>query len=261
MSVDDECGTKNLASLNRLSRTPLTRDFWIAACSIAWLRRAVNDRFRQLARDRGDDKNLLNDVQGVVGELASIAKAQSADDVSEVVHDLVSLEGPVDDVDLKAKTSGGELRLESKCLIWQPRKKLFVINDIAHKRSHRRGATGYLPVLTSEGSSIAIVGPVFPLDELNNWYRYPFQYGDPALGLPLVEFCDRYLATPWRVIREQLESSERAVPDIATLAALVAPAADRIEDVVRKGLLGDGTGSARDIVKLLASTVGPDRDD
>src|SRR4051794_36534362 len=73
---------------------------------------STNDPIRQPDRDRGIDKNRLNDIQGVIGELIGIRVVERlAPPPVAITHDLLDLRGPVNDVDITATfASGAELR-------------------------------------------------------------------------------------------------------------------------------------------------------
>src|SRR4051812_17756218 len=73
----------------------LTGDFWRAAAAIAGWRLAVNDPIRSSDRDRGREKNRLNEIQGVVGELIGIRVIEQLHPPPVMVrHDLLNLRGP-----------------------------------------------------------------------------------------------------------------------------------------------------------------------
>jgi len=204
--------TDPLSLIGSTQRILLTPSIWACAIAIAVLRVEVNDPIRAEHRDRGDEKNLLNDLQGAIGEIVAAIRAERTYGVGAVTHDLVDFDGPVDDVDIKITSSSGEIRLETKCLLWEANKKKFLINDKAHERSVQRKARGYIPVLASVGGNIAIVGPVIGIEEVANWDRIAYQYGDPAKGIDLESFCEKYLGRSWEKIRDDhLGTSQGAV--------------------------------------------------
>src|SRR4051794_13233679 len=120
----------------RSHRLAVGRDYWRAAAAVAGWRVAVNDRFRVRDRDRGEAKNALNDIQGVVGELAGMRVVEGLVPPPVAVHhDLLSVQGPVDDVDVTAILSSGDtLRIEAKCHLEAAAKRLLLINVRAHER-------------------------------------------------------------------------------------------------------------------------------
>ncbi len=130
--------------------------FWAAAANVAGFRKASNDGIRGKTRSRGEDKNLLNDLQGVVGELVALSRLEGLG--FSCTHDLLDVSGPVDDVDIRASIDGVELAIEAKCLLMAPNKHLFLVNEIAHERSVARCADIYTPVLTVVGADHAYVG-------------------------------------------------------------------------------------------------------
>ena len=167
---------------------PLSKKHWRTALVIAYLRKLVNDPIRARHRDRGEQKNILNDLQGSIGELAAIVAAENETLIESTQHDLLSFSGPVDDVDLIACTVDRDFRIEAKCLLMQGNKRLFLVNQVAHERSLARHATGYLPVITSTAAPVAFIGRLIPAEELDSWQTFDIKYGDTAIGMPLQEF-------------------------------------------------------------------------
>src|SRR4051812_15519704 len=64
------------AQLGLPLRARLSADTWRAAAVLGRLRTLVNDRHRSSDRDRGQGKNLLNDLQGALGELIGLELLQ-----------------------------------------------------------------------------------------------------------------------------------------------------------------------------------------
>ena len=180
------------SKLEERRRLSLTRNFWVAAAILAGVRKAVNDPIRRDSRNRGTSKNLLNDIQGMAGELVGLAHAELSEDVVGVAHDLVDFSGPVDDVDLIVSRKTSTVRVEVKCLLLEAKKRRFLVNVIAHERSQARGADYYLPVITSIGADVAFVGNVIPPKALETWQIERFQYGDPAFSMPFDKFSQTY---------------------------------------------------------------------
>lgn len=177
--------------LGRPVRIKLPEAFWMAAATVAGLRKASNDPIRGVTRTRGQSKDLLNDLQGVVGELVVLSRLQRLG--FECSNDLLDVNGPVDDVDIRARAGELVLAIEAKCLLLEPNKHLFLVNKIAHERSIARGADGYMSVLTVVGAGHAHVGAFMACQQTGEWKTYDFRYGDPALGLELNDFCPEHL--------------------------------------------------------------------
>ena len=185
------------------STVTLAPSSWRAAARLAGLRKAVNDRQRSAHRSRGDAKNLLNDLQGAIGELVALI-AVAAAGVTAVRHNPISFAAHIDDVDIAFEWAGseGEVGLEAKCLLVEPGKRLFLVNQRAHERSLVRGAAGFLPILTAEGAPQALVGCFVPATALHGWREYNFQYGDPAIGIPFSVACRKLFQRPEQEVRE-----------------------------------------------------------
>lgn len=241
-----------LEGLNRTARIRLSDGPWICAAVIALLRKSVNDGIRVEIRDRGDEKNWLNDLQGTIGELVAIHRVESiVGNNDRVKHDLLSFEGPVDDVDLKIFGVG----IESKCHAWKENKRFFAVNKEAHGKSVTRKAIGYVPVLTAECAKIALVGKFVPIADLDSWKTENFGYGDPALVKPLDEFCKLYLRRPLEVVRGELTS---VMPNAGCgdLRERVAQAVDReLENLKRIFSNPDRFSNVRELTTVVWNTI------
>ena len=77
---------------------------------------------------------------------------------SPLRHDLIDFSGPVDEVDLQVDDGQGALRLEAKCHLIAPNKRLFLINARARERSRRRGAFAYVCTVACLGRNRVLVG-------------------------------------------------------------------------------------------------------
>lgn len=185
----------------------LTADVWRAAAAIAGWRVAINDEIRSPDRDRGADKNRLNDIQGLIGELVGIRALEKLDPPpTRLRHDILDLTGPVDDVDVVAVLpSGVELRLETKCHLDEPNKSLFLINERAHERSGERASIGYIPVIGKLGQARVYAGRLIPHDEVDRWAVKPFR--DPARAISLNDLCVRYFGAAWSTTRSKVSAS------------------------------------------------------
>src|SRR5262245_32053852 len=91
---------RSLDSLLSSREILLTRETWVAAAVIAGWRVAVNDLIRSPIRDRGESKNMLNDLMGALGELIGVTVVEAIPGVSGIEHDFLDVNGPIDDVDL-----------------------------------------------------------------------------------------------------------------------------------------------------------------
>jgi hypothetical protein len=149
----------------------VTIDVWRASAAIAAWRVSVNDKIRQPDRDGGTDKNRLNNIQGVIGELVGIlALEQVVPSPPHFTHDLLDLSGPANDVDIVATLQeGDELRLETKCHLDVANEKLLRINLRTHGKSGARGSRAYVPVLGRLGRACFLVGRPIPHEDVDAW--------------------------------------------------------------------------------------------
>ncbi len=181
----------------------LSAPTWKVAALLAGLRRAVNDPIRAADRDRGEDKNWLADIWGVIGELVALRRINHL--TSDVVeHHPIDFEGAVDEVDLVVWTSDGPLRLEAKAHLIEPGKAWFMVNQRARQRSGRRGAVGYVPVLSALGASSARVGRLITIDQLGAWQAPEVALRDPAVGIKLDQLTRTYLDQPLRDLKRSM---------------------------------------------------------
>ena len=225
-----------MAEVLESSWLPLSNRFWLVSSAIAMARKTSNDSIRATIRDRGEQLNIENDIQGVVGELACIAKAEADPECSDVSHDIFSVEGPVDDVDLRFIKKNKSYRIETKCLMWEKRKRRFLINQTAHKRSKARGADGYIPVITVAGGKHALIGSFFTLSRVEKWEVFHAGYGDPALSINLEDFLRNYLGcSNWTKIINRIEQIEGGK--------------EWIQEIINK--IQNNEALAKDIVKCL----------
>jgi hypothetical protein len=144
-------------------------------------------------RSRGKEKNILNDIQGCAGEIISLLALHDNPLAGDVRYLALSFNDPGNgDPDIVTTLDGHPFRAETKCLLMDPKKKYFLVNRQAHQKSIDRGADYYLPVLTSIGCGVAMVGRPIPIAEVGRWKAMEFEYGDTALGIPLEKFCPGY---------------------------------------------------------------------
>lgn len=170
----------------------LSRNLWVAAAVLGLLRTAVNDPHRVTNRNRGPSKNILNDLQGSLGELVGLGLLDRAD-LSPGAQGLLDLEGSVDLPDLVANTNP-QARLDVKCHFDEERKRLFLINEQARIRSIRRDVVAFLPIVTAELRQDAYVGEPIPVEQLETWKREVVgEFGDPSRQLPLTTLDQQFL--------------------------------------------------------------------
>jgi hypothetical protein len=168
----------------------LTEEVWRASAILAGLRRAVNDRHRDEIRDRGEVKNWLADLWGVIGEIVALRWLQEITD-APIGHRPIDFARSVQDVDLRVQLADGSLLLEAKAHLLQRDKRYFLINEEAHRRSSARGAAAYVPVLTALGAERALVGRPLDVVEVDSWTRPPLVLRDPALGVRLSRIAEQ----------------------------------------------------------------------
>lgn len=181
--------------MNEVRRVRLTPADWFCAVAISVLRNEAHPK-RSAGRDRGA-KNLTVDIQGAIGELVAIKRAESVH--SNVQHDLNQFNGGVRAPDIRIDG----VFLDVKCLLWNPTKKFFLIDKAAHQRSW---GISYYPVISTLGSWAAIVGPVIEKADVDTWSEWgnPAAARDPMLCLRLEQFSDGYLNHDWSVIVKEI---------------------------------------------------------
>lgn len=181
-----------LRELGEPCRIELSADLWRASAILAGLRVAANDPIRAADRNRGAEKNWLADVWGVIGELVALRRLQELTNAG-VVHCPIAFDRAVDEVDLRVRCEDADVLLEAKAHFVQAGKSWFMVNARAHERSLRRGAVGYIPVLTAIGARRALVGSMLTTAELDRWGPPKRRLRDPAIGVPLASFSrDRF---------------------------------------------------------------------
>lgn len=196
----------------------LTAEFWEASAVLAGLRTASNEAHRARDRDRGAEKNRLNDIQGAAGELIALRRLEVLTGTQNLRSRLFDPAGPVDDLDLSATLDGEDLRIEAKCHLHEERKRLFLVNERAHQRSRRRGAAGYVPIFSALGCGRAIVGSLVPIEALDGWQRKTWASRperDVALGCDLSSFSCQYFGSAYSHLVAQLASSVTAETRLA----------------------------------------------
>ena len=182
----------------------LTAELWKASAILAGLRVAANDPFRAADRDRGGAKNWLADVWGVIGELVALRRIAELTD-ARVKHCPIDFRRSVDDVDLRIACEDREVLLEAKAHLLQASKSWFMVNARAHARSRRRGAVGYVPILTAMGARRALVGGLLTTEQLDAWGVPDKRLKDPAIGVPLADLCCDQLHRTLREAEQLIE--------------------------------------------------------
>jgi hypothetical protein len=207
-----------LALLKQPATMTLSAPTWKVAALLAGLRRAVNDPIRAADRDRGEDKNWLADIWGVIGELVALRRINHL--TSDVVeHHPIDFERSVDEVDLVVWTSDGPLRLEAKAHLIEPGKAWFMVNQRAGERSARRGAAGYVPVLSALGAKSARVGRLITIDQLGAWRAPEVALRDPAVGIRLDQLTRIYLdESIGGLKRSMIAGTSIAEPELRAIA-------------------------------------------
>ena len=145
-------------------------------------------------RDRGDAINRQNDLQGALGELLGLRLLEeSLPEGHAIQHCLVDLEGSIDECDLVVTTSAGTVKYEVKCHFDESKKKYLAINERAYERSERRGAQGFIPMITRPGLQRVCVGSMIRIEEVGQW---------PVLNLRNEVNPDRAFCSPISAMRD-----------------------------------------------------------
>lgn len=211
----------------------ISRDEWLATGVIAGLRVASN-RARAPHRSRGAQKNLLNDIQGVAGELLAIRILERQHGAGQVEHAILHWSGGTGEVqekvDVVVRDRDWSVRLEGKCHLDEDNKRMFLVNRTAHERSAARGAAGYLPVLGVLGHAKARVGRLVEHAELDAWEAHDYGYSDVALRRPLTKVASEVFAAEWEALRASLQSS-REIASGDTIRGLARGAMQRFEEL------------------------------
>ena len=210
-----------LRALGAPARIELSADVWTASAILAGLRVTANDPIRASDRNRGAAKNWLADIWGVVGELVALRRLHELTDAA-VAHCPIAFGRAVDDVDLRVDCEDGPLLLETKTHFVQAGKSWFMVNARAHERSLRRGAVGYIPVLTALGGRRALVGSLLRTSQLNDWGVPDKRLRDPAIGVPLTELCRDQLGRSLESAGRLIESGTLAGDDELSESAALA---------------------------------------
>jgi hypothetical protein len=215
-----------MTALRDRRRFVLTRDVWLASAVLAGLRVAANDRFRSADRDRGREKNWLADIWGVIGEVVALRRVDELTG-APVHHHPIDFERSVDRVDLSIMLDDGALLLEAKAHLLQAGKVWFMVNRRAHTRSVRRGAVGYVPVLTALGGRRALVGPMLTIQQVDAWDAPAVRLDDPAIGASLGQMCREHFALAQSEAEALVDRA--ALADEAELRSMAADAGGRVD--------------------------------
>lgn len=213
----------------------ISREEWLATAVIAGLRVASN-RGRAAHRSRGEEKNLLNDIQGTIGELIAIRILEREHGAAQVEHAIFDWSGGTGDVqdkvDIVVRACDSSVRLEGKCHLDEDNKRMFLVNRTAHQRSAARGAVGYVPVVGVLGHAQARVGRLVEHAELDGWEAHDYGYRDVALRRPLTTVSPEVFGAPWEEVQASLRQSAAVAhgPTILTLAYGATQRFDQLRD-------------------------------
>lgn len=205
----------------------LSADEWFAAAIIGAMRTRVNDPIRQRKRDRLPERNLRNDVSGVLAEILVIKRVEQELPSQRLVYQLLDLRKATDMLDVQLANSRAGLEAKSVLLLEERKRRYFAINEKAANKSVRRGAMGYIGVLTAMGSRHALMSKVVPMNEVKEW---PVEklggHPDPAHVMNLRDFAVRNAGMPIE------ETTLATIEDYLRRPPMVAFSA--IEDVYRR---------------------------
>ncbi|WP_143229493.1 hypothetical protein [Actinophytocola xanthii] len=191
----------------------LSHQVWIAAAILGFLRTAINDEYRRTERDRGRANNIMNDLQGALGELVGLELLERSG-LWRSTAGLLDLYGSVNGPDLVTNTTPPTM-LDVKCHFDEPRKRLFLINERARRRSISRGVVAFLPIATASLHRNAYLGSLIPIEQLEEWeLKEVGRYGDASRQITLVDLDRRFLGNhnvEWRTENrvEQWGASDR----------------------------------------------------
>ena len=238
---------------------PLTADDWFAAAIVGAMRTAVNDPIRQPIRDRYPERNLRNDTSGVLAELLLIRQVERSLPAQRLKYQLLDLRNATDMLDVQLAGSEAGLEAKSVLLLENPRRRDFAINATAADRSVRRGAMGYVGVLTAMGSGWALMSKVVPMDEVKAWRlkTYP-PHSDPAHAIDLKDFAVRHaglpIGEPLTIIEDHLRRAptvaSRDIDDVYRRAHTVMRVQQELEATIHETPLAS---NLRELVRALAS--------
>jgi hypothetical protein len=246
----------------------LTVTDWQAAAVLAAMRTASNDPDRDPEHDRGGLGNMLNDLQGAIGEIRLIrglerglgglqvshylfdragGKAQGVSDATDAVVALPGGTVPVrrhgsGDVTGRLRRPGCVLRLEAKSHLEldealrgrldTPTKRDFAVNCDAVMGSATLNAVGLVPILAAPGRATSLFGRLILLVDVLGWDVVDYGYGDPAFRVDLASLAPRAWDRPWETAR-RLVADSPIVLDVDELLAIYRGAMRRIDKLHR----------------------------
>lgn len=227
----------------------MTREHWIAAAVLGGLRKATKDPSRRPDHDRGRKRNILNDIDGAIGELVVLRHLEGLG--GRVRHILFSPDGSVDRPDFALEFEGCVWRLEAKAHCIGQGRRRFLINDEAHERAKGRGTHFYVPVITAYGSAMAYVGRAIDVAHVDSWNKGKLRPdGDPARMLDIKDTIQQYFGA---VDLDELGRDAKVVSK-EELQAVASEAGRRLDEFVSKGWDLCAMSSAQ-IVSLLTGWV------
>ena len=247
-------------------RIEADRELWKLAALIAGVRTASNDATRNVRRDRGRLGNLVNDLQGALGELALLRELQAALPGWVITHHLIDWQGgsssaikdasdlrltrPAIDAPVRAlrgvtlKTTSLErptltVLLDAKSHLHltpelrqaglKPKHDV-AINRAAAVMSLARGSAGVLEVLAAPGRATAWISRMVPLADILCWELIDYRSDDIALAAPLRIVAPILWGRPWDQLTHELETDE-AVITLSVLQAIYIGAIARFDSL------------------------------
>lgn len=178
----------------------ISAEQWALAALIGEARRRSNENKRNISRDRGRDKNILNDLMGSIGELIAIkwfGQYLSNDEKINAIKNMFSLGGGSKHTyaDLFLDNHPGRLRIDVKTFDCAPNKRFFAINKKKHMKLLGQ-CDGYACLLLPRLSHQAAFIPFVPYDDVSKWELKSLGgYGDPSHNIAITEFIKKYSST------------------------------------------------------------------
>ncbi|MCS0116539.1 hypothetical protein NDJ00_20430 [Vibrio parahaemolyticus] len=175
----------------------ISAEQWALAALIGEARRRSNEHRRNASRDRGRDKNILNDLMGSIGELVAIkwfSQYLSKNEKINSLQNMFSLGGGSKHsyADLYLDNHPGQLSVDVKTFDCSPNKRFFAINQKKHMKLLGH-CDGYACLLLPRLSHQAVFIPFVPYNDVSKWeLRSLGGYGDPSYNIPISKFIKMY---------------------------------------------------------------------
>lgn len=263
----------------------LTASDWRAAAVLAAMRTRSNDADRDPEHDRGALQNMVNDLQGSIGEVRLLRGLERALPRCDVRHYLFDPGGgkargvsgatdavvalPEESVAVRDHRTGAVvrtlrrpgcgLRLEAKChldldaalraRLDAKTKRDFAVNYDAVVGSVGLGAVGVVPVLAAPGRATALFGRLMMLVDVMGWEIVDYRFKDPAFRMRLSAFAPHAWDRPWEIAR-RLVADSPVVLDMQELIAIYRGATRRMSELAAIAPLAASPGAA--VVALAA---------